>query len=498
MFKKLISMFLVGAVAFSLVGCDDVQIFKEKEKKGVQKLLKANELEINKYYVKDGTSFIETLPLHGSGKEGKPENTLSKKNKRRVLYAGPYEDTLIPTHYRGEIVGQASAGSAWDSVFLERFKDMGYSIGFYNAEYDRDNNSLNFDLIESGIKGTDAFEIMSGLESRDIRVVEVNHQPLSVDNANFDSGVLVGMKKNEKYTISLYSGTYYHEIDITADTQMFQSFEMYSFGSDYIQDTPNGYRSFSMPTVLKSGYYAIDMSGLYRYVDFAKGDGNIAKAEYNEDYYTNDQDRLANFSRQYSYTVDMRTKNLTVEAVYDEHSVIDEENVEGYVFAPDGTEYYMNVDRNKNKIWTDFAQTMPGKWTANIVPVDIEITEFNAIDNTPDQALTQDVYNFDISEAKENVVFKVYFTKTDPEQKFEDIEINGNMIAPNGETYILEKNREEDKDKNEYYYLKYRLAYAPPGKYTITINHYPEKTIVQDPQVTSDYENVTETIVVDG
>lgn len=490
-------------LSLGLTACNDVQIFEERDKEGEQIKLKSDELALDQYYIKEGTTFVLTLPLKGSAQGSRPINSISVENKKRILYAGPNEDTLIPTHYKGELVCKAASKAGWNEVYLERFKDLGYSIGLYNGEYNAEENSLLFNLDMVKIENADAYKKLAELESLEIRVVGINHHEISVDNADLDGGVFINMEKGEKYLVSLYAGTYYHEIEIEADTQMFQSYEMYNYGSDYIKDTPNGYQCFVTPGVLKSGYYAIDDKGLFRYVNYAKGDGNLYNTDYNIEYYTNDLDRLANFSQQYSFTVDTRTKNLTVEALYNQRSVMDEEDIEGYIFAPDGTEYYMNTDPKKNRIWTDFSQTMPGKWTVNVVPVELEIEEFNVIDNTPAQEFTQEVYNFDIRSEKENIQFKIPFEDIANQQELDKIEISASMITPSGETYIFEKKEEEvwtgeDQNKKKNFYLVYSMAYAPVGKYTITVNHYPEKTTVSEPEVLSEYDNVTDTIVVDG
>lgn len=496
---RILTLLLIVTAMLFISGCNtDVQIFRTKENPGEQKPVKANELEKSKYYVKDGTSFILTLPLNGSGKNGTPTNTISDKIKERVLYAEPYKDTLIPTHYKGELIAQSSETAKWDKVVLERYKDMGYSIGFFNAKYDKDANELAFNTNEGLIKGTSLEEAITDMESRDIRIVGVNHEALSPDNADFDSGILINMVQGETYIISLYSGTYYHEVEVIADTQMFQSFEFFSYDSDYISDTPNGYRCFTTPETLKSGYYAIDGGGLFRYVDFIKGEGNVSETQYNDPYYENDAQKLRDFSKQFSFSVDLRTKNMSIEAHYNEGSIEDEEQVEGYIFAPDGTEYYMNVDRENDTIRTDFTQTMPGKWTVNIVPMTIEIDSFDAIDNTPDQELTQEEYNFILDEPKEDVSFKVYFTNSVANEKLDEINITGDMIAPDGETYILEKNSEKDLEGAEHFFMEHKMSYAPAGEYSITINHYPERTTIEEPKMVNNEESVTETIVVDG
>ena len=270
---------MLAAISLIATGCaEDIQIFRHEEPKGVQKLVKAEDLELNSFYVKDGTQFILTLPLKGSGTSVVPNSGLPSEYKSRVLYAGPFEDTLIPTHYKGEIVAMSSKDADWDSTTLERYKDLGYSVGFYNGVYDRSEKSLSFKLTEKGITGTDFKTQLEELESTDIRVVELDHRPLDEANTNIDAGVLVGMKKGEKHIISFYSGTYYHELEIEADTQMFQSFEVYNYGDEYISDTPNGYRAFSTPDFLNSGYYTINGKGLFRYVNFKKGEGNVEEA----------------------------------------------------------------------------------------------------------------------------------------------------------------------------------------------------------------------------
>lgn len=496
-FNLSLLLIIVMIISSGCTELEDIKIFKHEEPKGVQEPIDADELELNSYYVKDGTKFILTLPLNGSGGTSVPNSGLSAEYKKRVLYAGPFEDTLIPTHYKGEIVAMSSKDADWDETVLERYKDLGYSVGFYNGEYDRDERSLSFKLTEKCINGTDFRTQLEELESPDIRVVAVDHKPLDETNTNIEAGLLVGMNKGEKHIISLYAGTYYHEMEVEADTQMFQSFEVYKFGNDLISDTPNGYRAFATPEYLNSGYYAINGKGLFRYVNFTKGAGSVEDAAVNEKYYKSDAERLAQFSRQYTFNVDQRTKNLTIAALYDDTSIQDETTIEGYAFAPDGTQYQLELDTDDDTLKLDLTEAMPGRWTANIVPQDIEIKSFEAIDNTPDQELTQEKNELVIDEDRENVVIRVYFENSVADQKLDEINITGTVIAPNGETYVLEKGEEEDLEKKRKLYLEYRLSYAPAGTYEVDINHYPERTTVSAPEVVNNTETHTETIVIE-
>ncbi len=498
-FKNIKRIIPIMAAAMLLTGCNtDVKFFKDPERPGEQMPVKDTEIKTDLYYVKDGTNFILTLPLKGSATTVASQSGTAA-DKKRVLYAGPNEDTLIPTHYKGEIIAQAAADGDWNNIMLERFKDMGYSVGFYNAKYDGETNELSFDLDSAGIENTDFFTKMKELESASIRIVGVDHKELSSENADFDSGILIGMKKGESHLLSLYAGTYYHEVEVIADTQMFQSFEYYSYDNSYIQDTPNGYRSFQMPQDLKSGYYSVNAEGLFRYVDYAKGQGNIEETAYNDAYYDNEADMLAQFATKYSFTVDRRTKNMTIAALYNETTVEKEkeEEIKGYIFAPDGTEYQMALDTKKNTLKTDFTEVMPGKWTVNIFPKDLEIENFDVVDNTPDEELTQKEYTIVMDEDKENIVFKCYF-KTKAGEKLEDIAVTGSIITPGGETFIMTKEEETTLDDERKMLLKYVMPYAGAGSYIVDINYYPEKTEIEEPYTENNTETVTDTIIIEG
>ena len=497
--KRGIAIFIALSAIFSLTGCnEDVVIFRKEKPKGVQEPVKPTDMEMGLYYVKDGTQFIQTLPLHGSGADRLPDSALYDDNKSRVLYAGPYEDTLIPTHYKGELVAMADKEAGWTNVTLERYKDLGYTVGFVNAKYNKTENALEFTMNESGIKETDFETKVSELESKDIRVVELDHEPLNSTNCNPDCGVLIGMGKGETHVVSLYSGTYYHEIEVVADTQVFQSFEVYAFGSENVTDTPNGYRGFEMPDNLKCGYYAINGKGLFRYVDFIKGEGDVSNAPVNEAYYKSNMEQLAQFSKQYSFYAEQRVKNMSVRAYYDEESVSSEEDIKGYAFAPDGTEYRFTVNADKDSIYLDLTEAMPGRWVVNIVPMTINILEFTATDNTPDQELTQERYEINLDEPKENVIIRAYFEPSTKIQNLNDVNIGGTIITPDGTTYVMEKGTEKSLTGEMQYYLEYALAYAPEGTYEVDINHYPERTTVSDPQIVNNTETHTETIVIEG
>ena len=496
-FKRLLPAFV--AVTMTLTGCsEDVQIFKHEEDPGIQKPMKADALEAGLYYVKDGTSFIQTLPLQGSGANAMPSSGIQTLNKNRVVYAGPHQDTLIPTHYKGEIVAMSGKDDSWNNVLLERYKDMGYSVGFYNAEYDEENNELAFNLTEHGIKETDFRNQVQEFESNIIRVVGVDHEPLNSTNMDPDCGILRGMAKDEMHIISLYAGTYFHEIEVKADTQMFQSFEVYMYDERYVTDTPNGYRAFSMPDDLKSGYYAINGGGLFRYVNFVKGEGDPADAAVNEAYYKSQAEMLKQFSKQFSFSVDQRTKNMTIQGEYNPKSIKADDEVMGFIFSPDGNEYEMIIDTEAHTLSLELTEATPGRWVVNVVPMDIDITKFEVIDNTPDQELTQETYKIELDEDRENVIIRAYFDNSVPDQNLKEINITGTMIAPDGTTYVMEPGEEEDLEKKRRLFIQHRLAYAPAGEYEININHYPERTTVSAPQIVNNTETHTETIVIDG
>lgn len=504
-------------ISGSLTGCKNVQIF---EKQAVvtngNTPLSNSQLEYDTYYVKDGTKFYKTYPVNGDA-AGATTNSQAV-DEAIVCYVIEDQQGYLPTHYKDELVAYKSSSSDIESVNLTRYKDLGFSFGIYNGTFDSSDNYLHFtsDNLSEGSEAADIFSAYS--DAKDFRLASIDGKPLTADKVDLSAGVIPDLKENNKYTVAFYAGTEYHEVQMKADTQMFSQYEAYTYDSSYIKDTPNGYAAFMTPGALKSGYYCINGEGLFRYYDHAKVGKNEEKkettGEMNVSYYKTDAEKIAAYSRQYSVNVENKTKNITIDASYDETiedtgNKIDEKKIKGYVTSPDGTNYTMNVDTDNNQITLDLAEAVPGKWTVNIIPKNLTVNSIQAIDNSAKQELTTESTDIVLDKDRSNIVFRATVTgDIGDESMYSDgnsddgsaKELTGTIVADNGQTFIMTVSDEKDAktaDGSTVRYIEYKMAYAKAGTYKVNINHYPEKTTIGKVEVVDNTQTNTDVIIVD-
>jgi len=474
-----------------LSGCAEVQIFEHKDDKAALVAVSAKDLEKNTYYVKNGTKFYRTLPPNSSAM-----SFSSAVNEKRIICAPHELDDAIPSHYVDEIVAYTTDKTGIESVVLERYKDMGWSLGVHNGTFDKEENTLGFEYRDSVVKESDAGKIFGDLESTKIRIAAIDGRGLTKDDIDSAGGIIINLEKDKEYTVSFYAGTYYHEEKIKADTHLFQSYEIYNYDDTYISDTRNGYIAFNTPDDLKNGYYLINGQGFFRYFDHERG-GND-DVDMNESYYASEEERIAAYSRQYSFVVNSATKNMNIEFLYEtDEETEDSAEVRGYVYAPDKTRYIMDHDEEKKRLSLDLAEATPGKWTVNIIPLTLNITNYGLKDDAFDQQLTQESNQVVLESPRTNIVFKVYYTN-DINADADEIEINGSIVGPDGETFPMEKAVEKDEiTKEEKLLLKYAVVYAQAGTYRVNVNHYPTRTTVQPPVITDNTQTETDIIMVE-
>ena len=170
------------------------------------------------------------------------------------------DDKLIPTFYSDELAAFQSYSLGLNSVGLERFAVLGYSIGCFSGSITED--GYLYCNKEGLVQGSSLYSAIGETESDAIRIATIDGKPLSLEQINRKAGVITGLEQGKTYKVGYFLGTKYYEKNIAADCRMYQAYEMYSFGKDYLYDTPNGYMSFSMPQDMKSGYYNINGGGL--------------------------------------------------------------------------------------------------------------------------------------------------------------------------------------------------------------------------------------------
>lgn len=458
---------LLGIALCVLSGCKDVQIF-EKAAPDHAVEISSREIEMEVYYVKNGTKFSCVYMPNGNAK-----GSAYSLSKDRVIYFYGDED-MIPVHYKGELVAYASEKADLKQVVLERFMDMGYSIGIYGGEIE-DDGYYHMSASKNVCPSSDADNIFSQVISDEIRIVSISGIPIK-EVLDESSGIIMGLSQGKTYLIEFYSGTYYYRENFTADMHFLRAFELYRYNEECISDTINGYMCFNTPETLKSGFYNINGMGLFLYHSYKRGD----KVEYenlNEGYYENVVEMVAAYSKQYTVSVPYDTKDMLISINYG--NILNESDVGsdivGYVVSPDGTGYEMINDSKEDALTLSLSLAMAGNWEVYVSPKSLDITGMYVKNNELAEDTVCEESEFLVPE---DTAFQMFYAEIEG-----DGNVYGSIIAEDGVTYnflVGEYKEGEEKGKK---YLYYRMPYVPAGTYTVKIYHYQSQTSIDNIQM---------------
>lgn len=465
--KRINLAILTMSISLILTGCKDIQIFETQTDPNVQVEVNDNELLPDTYYVKNGTKFVSVYKPNGNSKE---QANVVKKSRVFWMIDTVGDENLIPSHYQGELIAYASERANISEVSLERYKDLGNSIGVYGGTIEND-GYYHIKIDDKQVPESSMRKIFDETPSDEIRIQSINGEKVSYDIVDKDSGVFLGLEAGKTYKIAFFSGTYYYEADVVADTHFLQAYELYTYGLEQIYDTKNGYMCFETPADLKSGWYNINGSGLFKYYNFKKGEQDIINVSMNESYYATQDDMIAACSAEYSFLLTDTTANLTVEVPILNYG---SEEFVIYAYSPSGTMYTMEASEKDKLARLTVSEAMAGKWKINVLPKNLKIDDINvyAEKETAEMTLKEDIITF--VEEDQNIIICVDYTG--------EGDVNGMIIGPSGETYVMEelgKIREEFGIKT--YKIGYAIPYVQPGNYTVKIYHHPIETTIGEP-----------------
>lgn len=486
--KRLLFTILLCSLCVVTCGCAEVQIFKAKARPYDQVHVKDSELKDDIYYVKNGTRFTAVhLPEQGSAKS----KTTTLRESR--VFATMMDDSLIPDFYADELAAYRSDKLNVDSINLERFADLGYSIGGFDGYFA--DGCIHFSAKNGLAEGSSLANAVGKTNAEEVRIANINGRNADKSMLRSGSGTIEGLERDKKYTVGYYVGTKYYEREIIADCHMYGAMELFTYGKEYMEDTHNSYLSFKMPSDLKDGYYNINGSGLYRYHAFKKGEGNEETSDYNVPYYLDEKSRVEAYSRQYGIQIPRRVKDLKITVKYD--TAQETEDPQGIVFSPDGTRYDMEGTENPGEFSLSFTEGMAGDWSVNIIPRTLEILDVAVDSSAIAEEATCEETKITLNEVTENVQFISYYT-TQFEKEVEKCTVYGTILAPDGiTTYQMEQGYTNDGGKRSYY-LACEVPYAMAGEYTVRIYHFPEETEVEEPSVVDKTTENTEITVIEG
>lgn len=455
--KRNILLFIGICLALSSAACGKKQIFEEENAIYKQVYLTDQELKNNKYYVKDGTKFIETYSTENKSSVNIAESSAESMTKKEVIWLRR-DYPLIPSYYENELLAYPSESISMDDVTVERYKDVGYSIGIYGATYNKETGCIEFSIGKNVVVNSSFYNAVAGGKSDSIQIASINDEAVDENSIN-TYGIFTGLEKNKTYKIGCYAGTYYASIDVKADEFFLQSFESYQL--DRAELTQNGYLSIQMPADAKSGYYTVNDSGLFKYYNYKKGTKNDDQQDMNEEYYHDAESQMDVYSQQYVATVKEKTNYVSFQVDY-EPGEYDESEIKGVLTAPDGQTYVLTNNFADHCLTVQLKEAVAGRWIINIFPKDMIVTNISVNSAKNKDEAKKEVKSFTISDPDENVKFYAAYKgegtiwgviENDNNESFD-------MIIP-------------DDEKQLYY----TFPYLPSGTYTVTIYHYADTSV---------------------
>lgn len=262
-------------------------------------ILKANQLQENTYYIKHGNDFYEIGYGDFSGAMSEEyilsSNPYSTKGDpaRNFLYEKDKNELTIPTMYEGDSIVYKSADAINDQIAWERYADAGYTIGIRNIEVN-DLGVLEFQndytsIVEGDAKLEQTFGVKEDdKDEYDIYNAESADGKILTEEDINEAGCLSGLPVGKEIEFHFYLGTKLIPFKQQANYRLFYNFENYwTTGITYSED---GYAIFTPWETMKSGYYKVNGSGLFRYVNAPVDKKvDISKINYNQAYFALDK-----------------------------------------------------------------------------------------------------------------------------------------------------------------------------------------------------------------
>ncbi len=454
--NQLVFLGMVIAASLQLTGCDS--LLEEKKNKYELQAVKNTELAEDTFYVKSGTDFYAVYNAGGTA-----GGSAYKLDLSRIVWL-MQDESLVPTLYKGEVIAYASSEKELTGTSLERFKDTGYSIGTYNMTWDTSSERFDFEL-KDVVSGSDAKLTFKEDKSEIFGIEKINTTSVSKDMVN-EAGVFTCLEKDGNYQIDYYSGTYFESDVFTANVHMLQAYELYSLSD--IASTKNGYVEINLPDDLKTGWYKIGGKGIFKYIAHERdGSAEPELDEWNEPYFTSVSESYA-YAQKYSVQFDMTTLDATINVTVDP-STIEDNEIEVIAEAPDGTTYELTNEKVSNTYKgsyttelgmvysATFDTAIPGKWFVYVSPKTVSVTDVSVKSAQFDEEKTEVDEVFVLSEDSRNKTFKVIYSG--------EGDINGVVVAPDGQTYNL---KNTDSNQKLYYY---NMSYLKAGTYTVKVYH---------------------------
>lgn len=218
------------------------------------------------------------------------EKDYSKADPERVIsFLTSVDDALIPTVHKDECVVFFTEEALPEDFTLERYKDNGYTFGIYGLK--EHTAGVNVSISDGTYVKGSSFEntVSSQIQVKkdtNLLIGSIGSSQVTSDCLS-ECGSIMGLKRNGVYQTGIYVGTRYFGMNISADSHIFSSMEVFTV--EEYKLSQNGYAILSLPDDLPNGYYYVSGKGMFRYIDSPESEGE-ENIDYNDPYFYEDED----------------------------------------------------------------------------------------------------------------------------------------------------------------------------------------------------------------
>ena len=167
---------------------------------------------------------------------------------------------------RGEKIVFHSSTKLITRLNIERYYDLGYSIGIAKLKENKSTGRFTLDIRDSALTvdpNSDAKQLQDITANGQIIIDSIGDTPLRSGNVS-PSGTIIGLEKDKTYAVNAYLGTNLHSKNIKADVRILASSEGHKI--EKFDFSGNKTVEFQFPSYYNSGYYLINGFGLVRYI----------------------------------------------------------------------------------------------------------------------------------------------------------------------------------------------------------------------------------------
>lgn len=262
------ALIILLASAMCLSGCS----FSRKKKTNVEEdtnsvgyIEKMDELKEGGYYIYHDDKYL--IPYIGKATFDTASDRSQYTNSGRVAW---FMDDFnkIPTLYEGDYLVYYTSNPLNETFNIERFEYFGYTIGISGLRKKSSGryafNALKSNSSSSYINSNSDAGRLYDLGSSEVIIDNIGGSKLRAGNIT-RAGTIYGLEQDKLYAADLYVGTNLNTYVLKADTIALVSMEHRST-NDYTFLRSKILR-INLPENLNDGYYAVNGSGIFRYVN---------------------------------------------------------------------------------------------------------------------------------------------------------------------------------------------------------------------------------------